>query len=100
MNICVSIITNIHVIITLSKKHDPSHAEEQPPISNHLKYSILKRNIESYLALSSSPNEMKSRLAEVFSFLDDVSTHECHGTLGESLFENRPFRNRPFVDGG
>lgn len=32
------------------------------------------------------------------SVLDDVSTHECHGTLGESLFENRPFRNRPFVD--
>lgn len=31
----------------------------------------------------------------MFSFLDDVSTHECHGTLGESLFENRPFRNRP-----
>lgn len=51
------------MIITPSKKHDPSHAEEQAPISNHhLKYSILKRNIESYLALSfSERDEIEAR---------------------------------------
>lgn len=88
------------MIITLLKRHDLPHIEEKPRISNHLKYSILKRNIESFTSSSVilERNEMKSRLAGVFSFLDDVSTHEYHGTLGESLFENRPFRNRPFVD--